>query len=52
MTKSKTKKPVVTVYLLMDEVDPIGVYYNKIDAQNAAITYDFLNYTITEMELV
>lgn len=50
--KKMTKNNPTTVYLLMEEVDPIGVYHHKLDAQNDAIKYELHNYTITELELV
>ena len=40
------------VYVLMEEVDPIAVYYRKIDAQNDAIKYQLHNWTIIARELV
>jgi len=39
------------VYILMEEVDPIAVYYTKLDAQNAAIKYELHNYIIIAREL-
>ena len=50
--KKMTKNNPTTVYLLMEEIDPIGVYHHKLDAQNDAIKYELHNYTITELELV
>ena len=35
----------------MEEVDPIAVYYTKLDAQNAAIKYELRNYIILAREL-
>ena len=39
------------VYVLMEEVDPIAVYYNKLDAQNDALKYELHNWNIIAREL-
>ena len=44
------KEPML-VYVLMEEVDPIAVYYNKIDAQNDALKYELYNWNIIAREL-
>ena len=45
------KEPIL-VYVLMEEVDPIAVYYNKLDAQNDALKYELHNWNIIARELV
>ena len=44
------KEPIL-VYVLMEEVDPIAVYYNKLDAQNDALKYELYNWNIIAREL-
>ena len=44
------KEPIL-VYVLMEEVDPIAVYYNKLDAQNDALKYELHNWNIIAREL-
>jgi hypothetical protein len=39
------------IYVLMREVDLIGVYRSEADALAVAIKYDLFNYTIEETEL-
>lgn len=40
-----------TVYVLMEEVDIVGVYATKLMAQDDAIKYELRNYTISECTL-
>ena len=44
------KEPIL-VYVLMEEGDPIAVYYNKLDAQNDALKYELHNWYIIAREL-
>lgn len=45
------KEPIL-VYVLMEEGDPIAVYYNKLDAQNDALKYELHNWNIIARELI